>query len=481
MSPRKIIFFALIAVAVLGAGIAFSILSSQDGKAGQKGPKELRVWVVGDDVAGYDDIVKDFKSKYDRYKNTEIRITKFANFADYEKTLLNVIADGNSPEVFVVPSDGAGVLESKIEPIPDAYLSTDEFSKRFNRVFDPLITERQEKDEDGKEVTVSELKGVPMGYETMAAFYNLDLVSNAVPRTWSELAKQASESSTVSGDDGESSDSEGSVLVGMGLGGKYVQNAGDLVSLFMVQNGFASYENLSENGSAKALSEYLAYGVPSGSSTGDSTGNGNDLSRFRSEMDKLSITATDLFARGKIGVVFGFPSYLREIQYAVKRASQEASLNKRNLKTTTLPVTDNEKNPANLARFQYFALSKYAKDQQGGLEFILHLADAKSQESYMEKFPYVLPALNELVEKRKEQTMSKEYPRIKYESFLPVQNAKSVAYDKGLSSEYDAYFKALGDSGKDSKKIVTELSELIKCQRRHLIEGANFEEACPTY
>lgn len=478
MSPRKIIFFALIAVAVLGAGIAFSILSSKDDKSGQKGPKELRVWVVGDDVAGYDDIVKDFKSKYDRYKNTEIRITKFANFADYEKTLLNVIADGNSPEVFVVPSDGAGVLESKIEPIPDAYLSTDDFSKRFNRVFDPLITERQEKNEDGKEVTVSELKGVPMGYETMAAFYNLDLVSNAVPRTWSELAKQASESSVVS-EEGES-DSAGSVLVGMGLGGKYVQNASDLVSLFMVQNGFASYENLSENGSTKAVAEYLAYGIPSGPS-GDSAGNGNDLSRFRSEMDKLSITATDLFARGKVGVVFGFPSYLREIQYAVKRASQETVLNKRNLKTTTLPVTDNDKNPANLARFQYFALSKYAKDQQGGLEFIIHLADKKSQESYMEKFPYVLPALNELVEKRKEQTMSKEYPRVKYESFLPIQNAKAITYDKGLASEFDAYFKALGDPGKDSRRIVSELSELVKCQRRHLIEGANFEEACPTY
>ena len=136
-------------------------------------------------------------------------------------------------------------------------------------------------------------------------------------------------------------------------------------------------------------------------------------------MEKLSLTATDLFARGEIGVVFGFPSFLREIQYSVKRASQENVLNKRNLKTTNVPVLDSSK-PAVLARFNYFALSKYAQDQQGGLEFILHLASKQSQESYMEKFPYVLPALNELVDTRKEQVMSKDFPRVRYDSFLPA-------------------------------------------------------------
>lgn len=149
--------------------------------------------MVGDDVAGYDEIVKSFKESDKRYKDTDVRITKFANYADYEKTLLNVIADGNSPDVFAVPSDGGGVLESKTEPIPDQYLSTEEFSRNFNRVFDGLIVEKQEKDKEGKDITVSYLKGVPMGYETMAAYYNLDLVSNAVPRTWAELGKQSAE------------------------------------------------------------------------------------------------------------------------------------------------------------------------------------------------------------------------------------------------------------------------------------------------
>lgn len=401
-----------------------------------------------------------------------------------------MIADGNSPDVFAVPSDGGALLESKIEPIPDQYVSTEEFSRNFNRVFDGLILEKQEKDKEGKDITVSYLKGVPLGYETMAAYYNLDLVSNAVPRTWEELGKQAGELSGTDtgggsetdegGGEGGSASPAGTALAGLGLGSRYVQGAGDLAALFLVQNGVSGYEGLADNGSTKALADYLAFGAPTIGNTPGVVPNGNSLSSFRAEMDKVNLTATDLFARGKIGVVFGFPSFLREIQYSVKRASQENVLNKRNLKTTAIPVANADKQ-TNLARYNYFALSKYAKDQMGGLDFIIHLTKKESHESYLEKFPYVLPALNELVDKRKEKTISSDFPRVKYESFLPAQGVKAVAFDKGMANEFDGYFRTALDSGKDPKQILTDLSSVVKCQRRHLVEGSNFEEACPSF
>lgn len=43
-----------------------------------------------------------------------------------------------------------------------------------------------------------------MGYETMAAFYNLDIVTNAVPRTWKELGEQSS--GIAPSNDGEGSE-----------------------------------------------------------------------------------------------------------------------------------------------------------------------------------------------------------------------------------------------------------------------------------
>lgn len=88
----------------------------------------------------------------------------------------------------------------------------------------------------------------------------------------------------------------------------------------------------------------------------------------------------------------------------------------------------------------------------------------------MEKFPYVLPALNELVDARKEQVVSKDYTRVRYESFLPPQGTRVSAFDKGLSTEFDAYFKTALDAPKDSKSFLSDLVAILKCHRRHLIE-----------
>ena len=93
----------------------------------------------------------------------------------------------------------------------------------------------------------------------------------------------------------------------------------------------------------------------------------------------------------------------------------------------------------------------------------------------------LINALNELVDKRKEKTISSDFPRVKYESFLPAQGVKAVAFDKGMANEFDGYFRTALDSGKDPKQILTDLSSVVKCQRRHLVEGSNFEEACPSF
>ena len=95
--------------------------------------------MVGDETDGFKDIVEAFKKEHDGYKNTDVVFTKFASYGDYEKSLLNVIADGNSPDIFVVPSTGAGILESKISPISDTYFDNGDLSKNLNRLFDPLV------------------------------------------------------------------------------------------------------------------------------------------------------------------------------------------------------------------------------------------------------------------------------------------------------------------------------------------------------
>lgn len=105
LSPRKKAFLVigvLLVLLVVYGLIKFSGASSSDGTKKAAGPKELNVWVVGDETAGFSDIITDFKKKSPQYANTEVKFTKFGSYKDYEQTLLNVMADGNGPDIFVV-------------------------------------------------------------------------------------------------------------------------------------------------------------------------------------------------------------------------------------------------------------------------------------------------------------------------------------------------------------------------------------------
>jgi ABC-type glycerol-3-phosphate transport system substrate-binding protein len=112
---------------------------------------------VGDDSAGFDPLIAAFK-KNPVYKDTAVSVSKFASYEDYERTLINVIADGNSPDVFVVPSTGAGLLESKTEPIPDSLFDQNDLSRNLSKLFDPLIMINPGKSADGKNIQVTTLK-----------------------------------------------------------------------------------------------------------------------------------------------------------------------------------------------------------------------------------------------------------------------------------------------------------------------------------
>ncbi|MFZ4461423.1 MAG: hypothetical protein ACOYN2_02535 [Patescibacteria group bacterium] len=157
MSQKKLFFFIGIAVLALAIGIGFTLMAnSKSQQKGPKGPKEISMWVVGDDSTGFDDIIKAFKK--DSYKDTNVVVTKFATYGDYEKSLLNVIADGNSPDIFVVPSSGAGILETKTANLPDSAVNIDDMARNYNKLFDDLIVTESGKSADGKEIQIRSIK-----------------------------------------------------------------------------------------------------------------------------------------------------------------------------------------------------------------------------------------------------------------------------------------------------------------------------------
>lgn len=352
MSPKKLTVFIVAGLLVLGLVIAFLMYSgSSKTDKGPKGPKELTVWVVGDDTVGFDPMIADFKKQKTAYKDTKIVFTKFSSYQDYERSLINVIADGNSPDIFVVPSTGAGLLESKTEPISDSYFDGQDLSKNLNRLFDPLLEITPGKTEKGADIQLMKLKGAPLGYETMGAYYNRSVLDSSVPATWEEFEPAFLDNST-------------NVPVALGLGSKYVTQSPSVASLFLVQNNIESIDRVGENMATQGLENYLKYAK----TTGDSMG----ITSLKSDMDQKTRSTTDLFAEGKISVIFGYPSLLREIEYSIKRVAGDAALEKRDLRSAPVPQKQSGKK-INLARYSYFAVSKYSQNVESAADFVGYL------------------------------------------------------------------------------------------------------------
>lgn len=474
LSKNKIIFFAVTGVVVLSIIIGISMLGSTSSKnPSSQAPKELTIWVVGDESAGFSDIIAGFKNRYPDYKNTEIKVTKFGNYADYEETLLAVISDGNSPDIFVVNGSDEWRLESKILAIPANVINPDEFSKNFNKVFDNLLIENKEKDSNGKEKTISGIKGVPLGYQTMGIFYNWKLM-RSVPSIWSEIGNTYSNSSSPIVTGGESvqsmNNSPDYTDILLWLEGKYIPGASDILSLFFLQNGVSSYNNFSDVRANKAMTNYFSFPTKTPSDT---------LAHIESTMKDLNLTVVDMFVRGKVGMVIGFPSLLREIEYSIKRAGSENVLSALNLRTSEIPqISLDPRDAINIGEYNYFALSSLSNYPEAGYTFLSYLSTGEAEEKYLQNFPTYLPAQRSQEEFKINEALSKDYERVKYRSFMNSDVGLQV-FGKGLKNKYDSYFsKVLWNIQKAPKDMLSNATKYIDCNKKHLIEATGFEEEC---
>lgn len=422
-------------------------------------PTELSVWVVGDDTAGFEPLVADFQSQKPMYANTKIVFTKFASYQDYERTLINVIADGNSPDIFVVPSTGAGLLESKIDPLPDTFFDGQDLSRNLNRLFDPLIEITPAKNDQGADIQIMKLRGAPIGYETMWAYYNRSVLDSSVPATWEEFEPAFLDTSV-------------NAPVALGLGSKYITQAPSVASLFLIQNNIDSVVRTGEDAAVKGLDGYLKYAKTLGEMT--------DPTSIRSEMEQNALSTTDMFVTGRLSVIFGFPSLLREIEYSVKRAGDSATLSKKDLRSAPVPQFQSWKK-TNLARYNYFAVSKFSMNSNAAGDFVGYLTSKSAGELYSANFPQYLPARNDVLETLKvnKQNMNKNYPWVQYDSFIPGQDVTLVNFDSGLTSEFEQSFgHALDRPDQNAKIILGTVQNQVACRKKQLLDRTGFEVSC---
>ena len=152
MSPQKITFFAFAGIILLGLLYGAWILS-QKTETTTTTKENLAIWVTDGTTDQYTPLIEGFKKSKPEYANATIDIRVFPEYKQYQKILLNTLADGKGPDIFMVDAGGDAILAEKVEPIPSTVLDIRGFEKDYESIFLPLLSST-----GSKETAISYIK-----------------------------------------------------------------------------------------------------------------------------------------------------------------------------------------------------------------------------------------------------------------------------------------------------------------------------------
>ncbi len=256
-------------------------------------PKEEKV-AVKLAVWGIMDRNSDFEAAFSAYRknhpNVEISYSQMGA-ETYETDLLNALAAGRGPDIFMFRNNWLPKHFDKIVPLPAEKLSVTEFKELFPRVVE------QDFAPDGP------IYALPLYIDTLALLYNKDIFDNKAlaitPKTWTETQNSILKIRELS-KKGEI------VLAGAAIGGteRTVTGATDLLSILMMQTGAAMTDpdftraQFAVDGLA-ALEFYTGFSDPKNKNY---------------TWDEYLNNSFDAFAAGKAGMIFNYAYNIKNIR-----------------------------------------------------------------------------------------------------------------------------------------------------------------------
>lgn len=307
----------------------------------------LEMWGVEDDAEDWRDVLGMFKKEY---PHIAVSYKRFP--ADtYEETLVNRLAEGKGPDLFLMPDTWLVKHRDKIFPLPKASnpLSAADLKRTF--VDDPatrLITPE------------GDLLGLPMYVDSLALFYNTDTFEAAgiaqPPATWDAAAEMSRRLARVS--------PEGTIeRAGLALGiAKNTDHAFEIISALILQRGNAIVR---ENKSIE-LNERAAEAFTLFASFADAREkNFTWTSRMPASLDA--------FAAGQTAMAIGFASDMPRIR------AKNPHLN---FSVAPLPQFGADGIKRTLGRYLFPAVSRLSKNGSAAWQFIFYITGKEPSAAY---------------------------------------------------------------------------------------------------
>jgi len=179
---KRLLFILIAGITVLVFLTLVLILRNVGGGPGAGQRTVVEFWGVFDDRTDFDKVIRDFQTQ-----NQGITVVyRQFSFEDYENEVINALAGGTGPDVWMIHHTWLPKHIDKLTPLPDKIPGLDK----------PLMTFKDFRDQF-VEVAVNDLAvnsqiyALPLYVDTLALYYNRDLFNSAgitlPPKDWDEF------------------------------------------------------------------------------------------------------------------------------------------------------------------------------------------------------------------------------------------------------------------------------------------------------
>ena len=341
-----------IAAAIVGLLIVILILAlvGVGRKEPELQPSALEMWGIEDDEIVWHQVIEEFRKEY---PHISVSYRRFPSDS-YEETLVNRLAEGKGPDIFMLRNSWLARHRDKIFPLPAQSnpLPASEFKRAF--ADEPATTLLGAK---------GELFGLPIFIDSLALFYNKDIFDRVgiaqPPRTWEETADltQHLTQRSAAGD---------IIRSGLALGsGKNIDHAFEILSALILQRGEAIVKADGRSvelgrGAEEALAFYTSF-----------ADSGSKNFSWSSRLPK----SLDAFAGGQTVMAIGFASDIARVN------AKNPHLN---FGVAPLPQPVGSQPSRTFAYYFFPAVSRLSKNPSPAWQFIFWVSGAQGAKAYQQ-------------------------------------------------------------------------------------------------
>lgn len=213
--PKKISLYTLV-VPILLVSLTAALPGCKEERTLEA---DLEFWGVFDDSIIYKPLIEEFNDKY-----SDIKVKYYKkNSQTYEKDLLDAMASGRGPDVFMIHHTWVPGYENKVQTAPSDLITLRDVQDNFvDVVYNDFVSQNN-------------IIALPLNVDTLALYYNRDLFNTAgvaqPPQTWDDFLKTV-EKITIK------DERDNITRAGAAMGtARNINRSTDILALLMLQSG----------------------------------------------------------------------------------------------------------------------------------------------------------------------------------------------------------------------------------------------------